>query len=257
MRLAAAADETYQANVVELEKEMGISSEGANESAGAEKIDNRAPSIIYREAVRLAGSNPGEITKPYKIKVPLTGMMNLKDNNGFPAPETTVTFEFIPFGSQGATAIADLDFHRNMENATFSWSSKDLHLIVGEQQGTEGIVLVQGSSQIIGGLLCQQDCWILLVNTNGYMNRDFHRGMTPSEVEKVVSQLSGGKFKFSRKEGKYDIYTFYWLGQKDYYSFRKGAVVGRVNNNAPFGHFYFSKGKLDKWIFVYDGKSPF
>lgn len=258
LRMAAAVDSTFQTNVVELEKEMGIYEEPMTDSELEKvkeflKADTRGVSVIMAEAKRMTrGGNFIEV--PYKITVPIVALADITgQEQAIPlvATECKATLEVIPFGAEGVTVTITVDFNGLMESKTLSWSGPNIHLAPGTEDGTSGIFVVRGNHKLCGGLVSQKGLWMVTYNPDGLITF-LEKGMTRSKVEEsLLSGMEFGQFKFNRKVGNLDVYTFYWLGQKDHYSFREGAVVGTVRNNEPYAHFYFdSKGKLVKWLWL-------
>lgn len=257
LRMAAAVDTTYQTNVVELEKEMGIYEEPMTDSEREKvkeflKADTRGVSVIMAEAKRMTrGGNFIEV--PYKITVPVVALADITGQEQIPlvATDCKATLEVIPFGAEGVTVTITIDFNGLMESKTLSWSGPNIHLAPGTEDGTSALVVMRGNHKVCGSLLSQKGLWMVMYNPDGLITF-LEKGMTRSKVEEsLLSEMEFGQFKFNRKVGNLDVYTFYWLGQEDHYSFRKGAVVGTVRNNKPYAHFYFdSKGKLVKWLWL-------
>jgi len=265
MRMAATIDESYQGNVVELEKEMGIYEEPENEvsetnEASEEDImallkpDTRKVSAIMSEAKSM--THGGDfIDEEYKITVPIFAFAsdNFQNNQSLVGLGCKATLEVIPFGADGNTALLELDFNGHAPNITLSWSGRNVHMGPGTVNGEDMLVVINGNTPC-GGLAATQGVWAAWLHTSegGITNSDIKRGMTRSEVERLVTTLKLSKFKFSRKVGNLDVYTLYWLRQEDKYDYAKGAYVGELKNDKRFGDFYFdSKGKLVKWIIVY------
>lgn len=257
LRMAAAVDTTYQTNVVELEKEMGIYKEPMTDSEREKvmkflKADTRGVSVIIAEAKRMTrGGNFIEV--PYKITVPIVAFGDIMGKEKYPlvGAGCKATLEVIPFGTKGVTVTIMLDFNGHIESKTLSWSGPNIHLAPGTEEGLSGLVVMKGNHKVCGGLFSQKGLWAVAYNPDGLISF-LEKGMTRSKVEEsLLSGMEFGQFKFNRKVGNLDVYTFYWLGQEDHYSFRKGDVVGTVSNNKPYAHFYFdSKGKLVKWLWL-------
>ena len=256
-RMAADVDTTYKSNVKDLEIEMGIYVEEANQTSETSNdagIHIGSNSNTIAEAKKLTKGGD-YIDMAYKVTVPIGGIMNLRDNStqSMIGLGVKATLEVVPFGQDGNTVLLSLNFNGKLPNVTYSWSGKNVHMGPGSEGGANMLMTVRGNTPC-GGLAEVEGKWIAVVNTasDASTMSDIKKGMTRSEVQQTVRQLSLSQFKLSRKVGNLDVYTLYWLGEHDRYDFAKHKIVGVLKNDKRFGDFYFdSKGKLVKWIIVY------
>ncbi|MBO5632312.1 MAG: hypothetical protein J5965_24915 [Aeriscardovia sp.] len=163
--------------------------------------------------------------------------------------KNTMSLEIINFGEEGNTVLLHLNAQEIDQDATLSYSGKNIRLGAGIDSGNKMIVLLRG----------QTPCAVLMLNgsenkrigmilkTKGAVS-NFSRGMLRAEVEKECSTLGLSQFKFTRDSGKYKVYSLYWLDmQKQYDIF--GDYHYNMRNDKKWGEFYFdSQDRLMKWI---------
>lgn len=266
-RMAADANEIYKSDVKELETEMGINVEQTiqepvvNTKSAPVYVGNS--SKLFAEAKNLTKGGDF-IDMAYKVTVPIDFLMELRNN--VPVPNSGVmckgqglkaTLEVVPFGRDGNTILLDLDMgpleSPNLPNQTISWSGKNVHLAPGEIEGTNALVIVRGNNIVCGTILLMDGVWMVGISnsTEAAKVSTLKRGQARAEVERELSEIRLGQFKFSRKSGNLDVYSFYWLQQKDYYDYRKHRDAALLTNDKRYADFYFdSKGRLVKWIFL-------
>ncbi|MCR5131468.1 MAG: hypothetical protein K6C10_08435 [Prevotella sp.] len=199
-------------------------------------------SIGVIDGVNIVGGN-------YRLEMPL----DVIAVEGSPAPldpsKNKMSLEIINFGEEGNTVLLHLNAQELNQDATLSYSGKNIMLGAGIDSGNKMLVLLRG----------QTPCAVLMLNgsenkrigmllkTKGAVS-NFSRGMLRAEVEKECSTLGLSQFKFTRDNGKYKVYSLYWLDmQKQYDIF--GDYHYNMRNDKKWGEFYFdSQDRLMKWI---------
>ncbi|MCR5644661.1 MAG: hypothetical protein K6G32_15175 [Prevotella sp.] len=197
------------------------------------------------------------IDENYKITLPLHIIGDTKTHESIPLGDikATVTIEVINFGQYGNTILQTWNFDSpEIPNQTISWSGKSVHLMPCNDNGIGSFAILRGST-ICGQVSCMKQndgiiLWAGITNSveEAITMREFHKGMSISEVEDVWTQLRFCQFKFSRNSGQYKVYSAYWLDmQKRYNIFGNYKYVMR--NDKKYADYYFdSQGKLVKWI---------
>jgi hypothetical protein len=197
------------------------------------------------------------IDENYKITLPLHIIGDTKTHESIPLGDikATVTIEVINFGQYGNTILQTWNFDSpEIPNQTISWSGKSVHLMPCYDNGIGSFAILRGST-ICGQVSCMKQndgkiLWAGITNSveEAITMREFHKGMSISEVEDVWTQLRFCQFKFSRNSGQYKVYSAYWLDmQKRYNIFGNYKYVMR--NDKKYADYYFdSQGKLVKWI---------
>lgn len=189
----------------------------------------------------------------YKITKPLSFMATMNGSIATRADPTKhkVTLEIIPFGNKGTTVLAITDLGAG-GIFTATWSGKNVKVCPGYDSGKGILAIVRNNSVICGSLWYDDGKWYLMFNQTekAYMIGDFNKGMTRSVVEeKATKGLGLSKFKFTRKEGNFDVYSLFWLNQEKRYNLLGTDYRYELNNNKNYGDFYFdSNGKLVKWF---------
>ena len=197
------------------------------------------------------------IDEDYKITLPLHIIGDTKTHESFPLGDikATVTIEVINFGQDGNTILQTWNFDSpEIPNQTISWSGKSVHLMPCYDNGIGSFAILRGST-ICGQVSCMRQndgkiLWAGITNSveEAITMREFHKGMSISEVEDIWTQLRFCQFKFSTNSRQYKVYSAYWLDmQKRYNLFGDYKYVMR-NDKKYADYFFDSQGKLVKWI---------
>lgn len=196
------------------------------------------------------------IDENYKITLPLHIIGDTKTHESIPLGDikATVTIEVMNFGQDGNTILMTMNIDSpEIPNMTLSWSGKTVHLAPAYDNGV-GIFAILRGNTTCGYVSCLKNegkiWWMAITNPveEAITMREFHKGMSISEVEDVWTQLRFCQFKFSRNSGQYKVYSAYWLDmQKRYNIFGNYKYVMR-NDKKYADYFFDSQGKLVKWI---------
>ena len=191
----------------------------------------------------------------YKVTKPLSRLHTIKDNTTLEGDPTKYkgTLEIINFGTAGNTVLLTLDLGAE-GSSTFTWSGKNVNVKPYYDSGVGILGVFRNGSTLCGGLTCYENKWMAMINTEetAYTISSFKRGMTRSEIEKVVTEIGLSQFKFTRKSGKLDVYSIFWLDQKKRYNFFGTDYKYVLTNDKNYGDFYFdSNGKLVKWFLYF------
>lgn len=163
--------------------------------------------------------------------------------------KNSMSLEVIDFGNEGKTVLLHLNLSEAGQEATLSWSGKNIMLAAGMDSGNKIVTLLRGRTPcaVLMTQKTENKRLGMLLSKDGAVS-SFSRGMLRSEVEKECSSLGLSKFKYTRDSGKYKVYCLYWLDmQKQYDIF--GDYHYNMRNDKKWGEFYFdSQDRLMKWF---------
>lgn len=160
-----------------------------------------------------------------------------------------ISLEIIDFENEGKTVLMHLNVPEINQNATLSWSGKNVKLAAGISNGDKIVTLLRGTTPCATLMVrkAENKRLGLILSSKGAIS-NFSRGMLRSEVEKECATLGLSQFKFTRNSGKYKVYSLFWLDmQKQYDLF--GDYHYNMRNDKKWGEFYFdSQDRLMKWF---------
>ena len=185
----------------------------------------------------------------YRLELPID-LISITGNNAQLDPSKNfISLEVIDFENEGKTVLVHLNIPEVNQNATLSWSGKNVKLAAGISKGDKIVTLLRCTTPCAALMVqkAENKRLCLIVSSKGSIS-NFSRGMLRSEVEKECATLGLSQFKFTRNSGKYKVYSLFWLDmQKQYDLF--GDYHYNMRNDKKWGEFYFdSQDRLMKWF---------